>query len=203
MLTFHSVFIADITPHQSELHLRKGFRRETFFIVKERPLRITVNKETKTLGRGSVVLLLPQDKLEIQNTNDIPGTLYQMVYESANMDKKRGNDAGGSLMIDWNELAFVPNAKGGVRKIMDRPTTALNRLEMQAVQLNEGDKSHEPHQHKNDEMIIMLEGSAEVRIGEDHSKTKAGDVIFFASNTLHNLTNTGNGSCLYLAIQWR
>jgi (S)-ureidoglycine aminohydrolase len=60
------------------------------------------------------------------------------------MDKDRGKEAGGSLVIDWNELPFNPHDKGGIRRYFDRATAMCERFEMHVTTLNEGLKSHEP-----------------------------------------------------------
>jgi (S)-ureidoglycine aminohydrolase len=54
----------------------------------------------------------------------------------------------------------------------------------------------------NEEIIIMLDGNAEVQIGTDHQKANPGDVVLYGSKILHNITNVGNTPCLYFAIQW-
>ena len=78
----------------------------------------------------------------------------------------------------------------------------LNRFDIHVTQLNVGFKSHEPHTHVNEEIILMLDGNAEVQIGTDHQKANPGDVVLYGSNILHNITNVGSIPCMYFAIQW-
>ncbi len=78
----------------------------------------------------------------------------------------------------------------------------LNRFDIHVTQLNVGFKSHEPHTPVNEEIILMLDGNAEVQIGTTHQKANPGDVVLYGSNILHNITNVGNTPCLYFAIQW-
>jgi (S)-ureidoglycine aminohydrolase len=54
----------------------------------------------------------------------------------------------------------------------------------------------------NEEIILMLDGNAEVQIGITHQKANPGDVVLYGSNILHNITNIGSIPCLYFAIQW-
>jgi (S)-ureidoglycine aminohydrolase len=176
---------------------------ERFLIVKKGPLTFIMNGETKTMDRGSVVVVLPGDKLEIKNGGNETAEYYEMIYNSkTGADMERAKTAGPSFMMDWKDMVFKPHDKGGVRQLFDRKTAMFNRFDIHVTQLNEGNKSHDPHQHKNEEIILMLEGNAEMQIGTDHQKANPGDVVFLTSNVLHNLSNIGKGACLYFAIQW-
>lgn len=177
--------------------------REIFIIVKKGPIQFNLNNQVKTLDRGSVALLLPGDELTIFNTGTENTEFYEMSYTSKQpADMDRAKAAGPSFLMDWKDMVFKPHDKGGVRQLFDRKTAMFNRFDIHVTQLNEGNKSHDPHQHKNEEIILMLEGNAEMQIGTEHQKANPGDVVFLSSNILHNLTNIGKGACLYFAIQW-
>jgi (S)-ureidoglycine aminohydrolase len=89
-----------------------------------------------------------------------------------------------------------------VRQYFDIQTPNLNRFDIHVTTLNPGFKSHDPHTHKNEEIILMLDGNGEMQIGETHQKSNAGDVVFLNSMVLHNITNIGTIPCMYFAIQW-
>jgi (S)-ureidoglycine aminohydrolase len=175
---------------------------EKFFIVKNGPVKVQLNDTIATLDRGSVVSLIPGDKL-VFTAEGASAQLYEMDYTSiASPNTERGKQAGGSFMIDWNRIAFRPHDKGGVRQFFDRKTVMLNRFDIHVTTLNPNNKSHDPHTHKNEEIILMMQGNAEMQIGTDHQKANPGDVVFLGSNVLHNLTNVGSVPCIYYAIQW-
>lgn len=176
---------------------------ELFFIIKNGPVTVNLNNQSYSINRGSVVVVLPGDKISIKNTGENVASFYQMKYYSKETpNAERGKKAGESFVINWNDMVFKPHDKGGVRQLFDRQTTMLNRFDIHVTQLNVGFKSHEPHTHKNEEIILMLDGNAEMQIGTDHSKANSGDVEFLTSMIPHNLTNIGKTTCLYFAIQW-
>ncbi len=176
---------------------------ERFFIIKKGPVSVQLLGAAYTIDRGSVIVLLPGDALTIINRNDTNAALYEMSYHSITAaDAERGKKAGTSFVINWNDMVFKPHDKGGVRQLFDRPTTMLNRFDIHVTQLNRGFKSHDPHTHANEEIILMLEGNAEMQIGNEHPKINPGDVALLNSMVLHNLTNIGTTPCLYFAIQW-
>ena len=177
--------------------------KELFFVVKQGPLTVHLNGQTSVLGRGSIIVILPGDNVSLENASQSTVEFYEMIYHSiATPDKERGTKAGPSFVMNWNDMVFKPTEKGGVRQSFDRQTEMLNRFDIHVTQLNTGFKSHDPHTHKNEEIILMLEGNAEMQIGEDHQKANPGDVVLLNSNVLHNLTNIGTTNCLYFAIQW-
>ncbi|MDB5212053.1 MAG: cupin [Sediminibacterium sp.] len=175
---------------------------EHFFIIKKGSVKVSLKGKTTSLNRGSVVLLLPTDMIKFENDGSDDIEYYEMTYIAHPADLERGTREGGSFTMDWKDMAFKPSDKGGVRQLFDRRTAMFNRFDIHVTQLNEGNKSHDPHQHKNEEIILMLEGNAEMQIGTDHQKANPGDVVFLSSNILHNLTNIGKSACLYFAIQW-
>lgn len=176
---------------------------ERFFIVKKGPVTASLNGKEYSIDRGSVMVVLPGDALTLTNKNNSDAELYEMNYRSiATPDADRGKKAGDSFVMNWNDMVFKPHDKGGVRQLFDRHTTMLNRFDIHVTQLNPGFKSHDPHTHANEEIILMLDGNAEMQIGTDHQKANPGDAVLLNSMVLHNLTNIGTVPCLYFAIQW-
>jgi len=177
--------------------------QEKFYIIKTGIADIELNDQKSQLNRGSVVCVLPGDKIQIKNSSNNLLQLYEMSYSAGEkINIERGVKAGGSFITLWDNIKFKPHERGGVRQFFDRPTAMLNRFDIHVTQLNVGFKSHEPHTHVNEEIILMLDGNAEMQIGNDHQKANPGDVVLLGSNILHNLTNIGNTACLYFAIQW-
>ncbi len=177
--------------------------KELFFVIKKGPVTVHLNGQTSILDRGSVIFILPGDNVSIENAGQTTVEFYEMLYHSiATPDTERGKKAGPSFVMNWNDMVFKPHDKGGVRQLFDRQTKMLNRFDIHVTQLNAGNKSHDPHTHKNEEIILMLDGNAEMQIGESHQKANPGDVVLLNSNVLHNLTNIGTVPCLYFAIQW-
>jgi (S)-ureidoglycine aminohydrolase len=203
VLDRHTMKAMSIPSHQ-KINIKKSKNVERFYIIKSGLATIQLNdQKITTLNRGSVVCVLPDDILQIANKEDGPLEIYEMSYQANTaMNIERGVKAGGSFITHWDDITFKPHDKGGVRQFFDRPTAMLNRFDIHVTQLNVGVKSHDPHTHVNEEIILMLEGNAEMQIGNDHQKANPGDAVLLGSNVLHNLTNIGNTPCLYFAIQW-
>ncbi len=177
--------------------------REHFYVLKKGALRIKMAGKEWDLSEGSMLTVLPAERIIFKNTSNGLVEMYEMRYLSkAPINSERGALAGGTFLVPWESAVFKATAKGGGRQFFDRPTAMLNRFDIHVTTLNMGQQSHDPHTHVNEEIILMIEGQAEERIGDSRERAKAGDVIRLGSKVLHNITNVGDKPCMYYAIQW-
>ncbi|MEQ9441898.1 MAG: cupin domain-containing protein [Cyclobacteriaceae bacterium] len=177
--------------------------REELIIVKEGEVKMTIEGESRVLGPGSIALVMPGDHHGLENTGKEPAVFYILLYHSkAPVDLARGKQAGGSLMLAWEDVPFRETEKGGVRSFFERPTAMFERLEMHVTTLKGGIQSHPPHTHLPAEIILMLEGATEEQIDENSYRGKAGDLYFLGSETRHTIKNTGTAACTYFAFQF-
>jgi XRE family transcriptional regulator, regulator of sulfur utilization len=107
-----------------------------------------------------------------------------------------------SSVFDWNKIAMEKTEKGGLRSFFDTRTETLDQLEVHVTTLNPGVTSHVPHQHPNEEMIIVKEGVVEELVSGEFKKVGAGSIIFQAPNQLHTIRNAGDTPATYFAIKW-
>ena len=107
-----------------------------------------------------------------------------------------------SSVFDWNNITMAKTEKGGLRNFFDTRTETLDQLEVHVTTLNPGVTSHVPHQHANEEMIIVKEGVVEELVNGEFKKVGAGSIIFQAPNQLHTIRNAGDTPATYFAIKW-
>ena len=108
-----------------------------------------------------------------------------------------------SSAFDWTAISAKPTEVGSVRQFFRAPTATLDELECHVTTLNPGLASHPPHQHPNEELVIIREGTVEVLVKGEWKKLGPGSVVFNASNELHALRNVGTGPATYHVINWR
>src|SRR4029453_9835849 len=106
----------------------------------------------------------------------------------------------GSRTFDWDSTVKKEVALGSTRAFFRGATVTLAELEMHVTTLNPGQTSHAPHQHANEELIIIKEGTIEALVNGEWKKLGVGSVIFQASNQLHGIRNVGNGPTTYHVI---
>lgn len=175
---------------------------ELFFIIKEGPVQVELNGSTSSLDKGSVVFLLPGDEVMFYNDHRDPVEIYEMQMQSASPDLQRGKSAGPSFMMNWNDMVYKPHDHGGVRQLFDRKTVHTNRFDIHITSLNPGLSSHAPHTHKNEEIILMVDGEGEMIHGDRKRMLYTGGAAWVETMIPHNITNTGKRPAVYFAIQW-
>ena len=176
---------------------------ETLVIVKEGSLTLTQGGQTKTLGPGSVALIIPGDAYQLTNQTSQPLTYYLMQYRARQLPTVvTSQEPVRSFWVDWNEVPFQPHDKGGIRRMFDRKTVMANRFEMHVTTLNTGLWSHPPHTHRAAEILLPIDNSAQESIDGVLQPAGIGDIIFLESNVPHAIQNTSSGSCTYFAFQF-
>jgi XRE family transcriptional regulator, regulator of sulfur utilization len=108
-----------------------------------------------------------------------------------------------SQVWDWKDMVARPNANGEVRSIVRAPTVTLEELEIHITTLKPGLTSHAPHQHPNEEMLVVREGTVEALVNGELKRVGPGSIIFQASNQLHGIRNVGDVPATYHVINWK
>lgn len=176
---------------------------EHLYIVKNGTLNININDSGNDLVGGSIALLMPGESFFLQNKNTEPCGYYVMKYRSRlPMDMDRGKKAGGSFVKDWNKIEFKPHDRGGIRNYFERATAMSKRFEMHVTTLKGSIKSHEPHTHRAEEIVLMIEGNTEMQIGQQFYQGKNGSVFYLGSNVSHAIRNKNTEPCMYFAFQF-
>ncbi len=199
-LQMNATTIAGNTPARS---FKVPSGEEHLILLKDGLLTISFNDSTWTIGKGSVALMMPGTSYTLQNKSGEKSSFYVMKYRSkADPDPERGNKSGGSIVKDWKKIPFHPHGRGGIRNYFDRSTAVAKRLEMHVTTLKEGIKSHEPHTHRAEELVIILDNDTEMQIGNEFFRGSAGTIYFLGSNVPHAIQNIGTTPCVYFAFQF-
>jgi (S)-ureidoglycine aminohydrolase len=176
---------------------------EHLLIIKEGQLDLSLKNTSHTINSGSVALLMPGEEYTVQNKAKQPCRYYVMKYRNRRaMDVARGTGAGGSVVIDRNKTDYKPHDKGGRRDFFERPTAMSPRLEMHVSTLNPALKSHEPHTHRAEEIVLIIEGNTSMQIGDKMYNGRPGSLYYLGSNVLHAIKNEGTQPATYFAFQF-
>ena len=108
----------------------------------------------------------------------------------------------GSAIFDWNSFTAKPNKTGAVRTVVQQPTATLDELEIHITTLNKGETPHPPHQHPDEELVIIKEGTVESLVNGELKRVGPGSIIFQAANQMHSIRNVGDGPATYHVIKW-
>jgi XRE family transcriptional regulator, regulator of sulfur utilization len=107
-----------------------------------------------------------------------------------------------SAVFQWESLEATKTAVGAVRRVVRAPTATLDELESHITTLEAGKSPHPPHQHANEEVIIVKEGAVEAYVNGTWVPASTGSLIFFASNHPHTVRNVGTVPATYHVLNW-
>lgn len=177
---------------------------EELMIVKRGAIVATnVDNSSQLIGPGSVVVTYAGEKRSFKNAGKDEATYYLFHYrtrEPANLE--RGLNAGGSFVVDWGAVKYLPSEIGGRRDMFDRPTAMFDTFEMHVSTLNPGLTNHLAHTHRAEEFVLVIEGEVEMLLGEKTVRATAGDLIYIESMIPHSLNNIGKTATTYFAFQF-
>ena len=178
---------------------------EALLIIKSGILDQTVIDDRKSMGRGSVSLIMPGEKIGVDNNSLESAMLYVIMWRAKRTDGSalvELTDEAQSLLIDWNDVAPVKIDKGERRYLVKQPTSMMNEFKMHVTTLNEGMTSHPPHTHIDEEIILVRHGEVEEHIDGELHQVGAGSLIFLRSLVPHGIRNIGQGQAEYYAFRW-
>lgn len=106
-----------------------------------------------------------------------------------------------SRVFPWSEMKPKPSNIGIFRDVFDDPTATLSKYSCHITTLDPGKEPHPAHQHPEEELIIIKEGTLEVVQGGKTNQVETGGMIFCASNELHGWRNTSSRPVTYYVIK--
>jgi quercetin dioxygenase-like cupin family protein len=101
-----------------------------------------------------------------------------------------------------SDMTFAPTDVGSRVSLMDEATRTLGQLEIHITTLNPGQQSHPPHQHPNEEVIVLQQGELEVYVNGATKRITAGSIMVFLSNDWHSVNNVGTEPATYQVINF-
>lgn len=177
-------------------------KQEQLIIVKSGAMNIRFGDSTWLLTANSTAVLMPGEKFSLINPGAAAAHFITMKY-SRNSTVNDAKAAGNSYVVLWENVPFKPNNNGGGRRdLFDRSTVLQKRFEIHVTTLKEGRRSHEPHTHRAEEIVLVIEGQTEMQIDEKFYTTNTGGFYYLGSNMLHAIKTTSTTPSTYFAIQF-
>jgi quercetin dioxygenase-like cupin family protein len=108
-----------------------------------------------------------------------------------------------SSVFTWSAMKADPTEAGEVRRVFRAPTATLEELECHVTTLKAGTRSHPPHVHPNEEVLIVREGDVQVFYKGGWHPAGPGSVIFLTGTDPHGIRNAGTTAATYHVLAWR
>ena len=172
--------------------------QEEMILVKEGVVEASINGQTYRAGPGSLFFYAANDVHNLTNVGSTPATYFVInVFTAATRaapNKPAAESASPEMLrssaFDWEKLAATPTKTGARRVIVESPTVTFSKFEAHATTLNPG-VILAPHPDADEELIIVKEGELEVIINGKTERVGPGSILFFASNEIRDMRNSG------------
>jgi quercetin dioxygenase-like cupin family protein len=104
---------------------------------------------------------------------------------------------------DDKQAKLTKEAFGEVRVYFDGPTGQLKAMTAGSLRLKPGMFPHPPHEHPEEEIMLVTEGTGEISIEGKVAKVGPGSMMYCAANKLHGIVNTGKTPLLFYYYKWK
>jgi mannose-6-phosphate isomerase-like protein (cupin superfamily) len=92
---------------------------------------------------------------------------------------------------------------GDLRIYFDGPTDQLKAMTAGSLRLKAGMTPHPPHEHPEEEFMIVTEGTGEISIDGKVTKVAPGGIMYCAAGKLHGIVNTGKTPLMFYFVKWK
>lgn len=106
-------------------------------------------------------------------------------------------------VFDASKLKVVPDPAGEHRQYFEGPTDQLSLMVAGSFRLKPGMSPHPPHDHGEEEFMLVTEGTGEIEIAGKRSKVQPGSMMYCAASKPHAIYNTGSSPLLFYYFKWK
>ena len=123
-----------------------------------------------------------------------------MKFAGLNMLAALGNAGAAAAKLpnatlDAGKAKLTKEAFGDLRIYFEGPTDQLKSMTAGSLLLKPGMTPHPPHQHPEEEFMVVTEGAGEISIDGKITKVGPGSMMYAAAGRLHGIVNTGASRC--------
>ena len=108
-----------------------------------------------------------------------------------------------NVVVNPNQAKVSHESFGVLRIFFDGPTDQLKSMTGGSLLLNPGQQPHPPHQHPEEEFMVVTEGNGEILVNGKKVQVGPGSMMYCEANQLHGVKNTGAKPLLFYFYKWQ
>ena len=105
--------------------------------------------------------------------------------------------------VDKNQAKISHEDFGDLRVYHEGRTDQLGSITCGSLLLRPGMAPHPPHEHPEEEIMVITEGSGEISVEGKITKVGPGSLMYSPANRLHGIVNTGKIPLLFYYYKWK
>lgn len=100
------------------------------------------------------------------------------------------------------QAKLIKEPFGDHRVYFDGPTDQLKAMTAGSLRLNPGATPHPPHDHPEEEFMVITEGAGEILLDGQTTKIAPGSIMYSAAGKTHGILNTGKTPLTFYYFKW-
>jgi mannose-6-phosphate isomerase-like protein (cupin superfamily) len=104
--------------------------------------------------------------------------------------------------MDKGQAKVTHEPFGDLHVYLDGSTDQLKAMTFGSLQLKPGATPHPPHEHPEEEIMIITEGTGDITCDGKVTKVAPGTSMYCAAHKLHTIVNTGKTPLLFYYFKW-
>ncbi len=105
--------------------------------------------------------------------------------------------------IGQDQAKLSKEAFGDLRIYFEGPTEQVKSMTAGSLLLKPGMSPHPPHQHPEEEFMVITQGMGEISMEGKITKVGPGSMMYSAAGRLHGIVNTGKTPLLFYFYKWQ
>ena len=114
--------------------------------------------------------------------------------------------AGATLpngTLEASEAKTSHETFGDLAVYYSGPTDQIGSMTAGSLRLKPGMSPHPPHQHPEEEFMVITEGTGEIVVDGKTTKVSPGSMMYCAGGKTHGIVNTGTKPLLFYYYKWK
>ncbi len=131
------------------------------------------------------------------------GVFLGQAFSAASAKQEAKEEQLAAALVRAKDAVVTTGDWGHWLRYFRGDTHGSRDLVVLAVTLKPGEAPHPPHQHTEEELMIVVMGSGVWQLDGKEMLAETGDVVYAAPWTMHGLrNNSGEAPLMYYMVKW-
>lgn len=108
-----------------------------------------------------------------------------------------------NTVVDAKSARLSRESFGDLRIYFEGPTGQVKSMTAGSLLLKPGMQPHPPHQHPEEEFMVITEGTGQIVVDGKTTKVGPGSMMYCAGGKTHGIVNTGSSPLLFYFYKWQ
>jgi mannose-6-phosphate isomerase-like protein (cupin superfamily) len=129
-------------------------------------------------------------------------SIFGLFALAASVSAKGTPDSVPDSLMTFETAKTQKHPFGELTVFCDGKSDQLKSLVVGTLLLYPGQEPHPPHQHPEEEIMIVTEGEGTILVGGKNSPVSVGTVMYSEGNHLHGVKNTSSKPLRFYYMKW-